>query len=193
MNFDIYAHLLQARANLKALEKGRKIHSLIIRNGIFPNAFLGTRHANMYAKCEILADAHLSFDVMPKINVFSSNTMIGVCANDGHYEEAIEIYQHMLDLGFKPDHFTFPSVLKACASLEALIQGNEIHCHIENLVLSLMFLLGMGWLICMQSVGVLRMHAKCLIECVEGIFFLECHDFWLHAEWCRAVFIERGG
>ena len=97
--------------------------------------------------------------------------MIRVCAKDGRYEEAIEIYQHMLDLGFKPDHFTFPSVLKACASLEALIQGNEIHCHIENLVLSLMFLLGMGWLICMQSVGVLRMHAKCLIECVEGILF----------------------
>ena len=72
---------------------------------------------------------------------------------------------------FKPDHFMFPSVLKACASLEALIQGNEIHCHIENLVLSLMFLLGMGWLICMQSVGVLRIHAKCLIECVAGILF----------------------
>ena len=96
---DIYAHLLQACANLKSLEKGRQIHSLIIRNGIFPNAFLGTRSGNMYAKCESLADARLSFDVMPERNLFSWNTMIGLCSKDGRYEEAIEIY------GFNPDNF----------------------------------------------------------------------------------------
>ena len=63
VEFDIYAHLLQACANLKAMEKGRQIQSLIIRNGIFPNDFLGTRHANMYAKCESLADARLSLEM----------------------------------------------------------------------------------------------------------------------------------
>jgi pentatricopeptide repeat protein len=153
---DIYAHLLQACANLKSLGVGRQIHSLIVKSGIYPNAFLGTRLVNMYAKCGSLADARLAFDVMPERNVFSWNTIIGVCARDGRYEAAIELYYQMLDLGFEPDNFTFPSVLKACAGLAALEQGKEIHDHIKKCGFESDVFVGNG---------LVDMYAKC--GCIE--------------------------
>ncbi|CAD5180858.1 unnamed protein product [Musa acuminata subsp. malaccensis] len=44
--------------------------------------------------------------------------------------EAIYFFRQMLQRNVSPDKFTFPFILKACASAVALREGEQIHCHI---------------------------------------------------------------
>ncbi|XP_057818358.1 putative pentatricopeptide repeat-containing protein At3g13770, mitochondrial [Cryptomeria japonica] len=129
---NIYAHLLHACADMRALAEGRQIHAQMVVSGIKVNAFLGTKLLNMYAQCRRLVEAKLYFDIMPRRNVYSWNTIIGVYARDGFYEKAIELYNQMQVSGVQPDVFIFPSVLKACAGLGDLEQGRKIHSYIDG-------------------------------------------------------------
>ncbi|KAK6161709.1 hypothetical protein DH2020_005090 [Rehmannia glutinosa] len=43
------------------------------------------------------------------------------------FEEAIFVYKQMCQKKIKPDHFTYPSVLKACAEQSNLDFGREVH------------------------------------------------------------------
>eukprot|EP01018_Ginkgo_biloba_P005616 Gb_23023 [translate_table: standard] len=67
------------------------------------------------------------FQNMPEQNVVSWNAMVAGYAQSGHSEEALEFFRQMRQAGVKPDLKTFASVLPACADLEDLKQGKEIH------------------------------------------------------------------
>eukprot|EP01018_Ginkgo_biloba_P040732 Gb_28666 [translate_table: standard] len=67
------------------------------------------------------------FQIMPERNVVSWNAMIAGCAQNGHGEKALKIFQQMRLAGVKPNSKTLASVLPACADLEALELGMEVH------------------------------------------------------------------
>jgi len=48
-------------------------------------------------------------------------------------EEALKLYYQMQEAGIQPDNYTFPFVLKACASMSALQEGREIHRQIVEI------------------------------------------------------------
>eukprot|EP01018_Ginkgo_biloba_P019070 Gb_40766 [translate_table: standard] len=126
----IYVSLLQACANLKALAEGKQLHGHILINGINQNVFSETTLVSMYAKCGNVADARFVFDKMQTKNVFSWNAMIGGYAMQRLCFQALKLYYQMQRASVQPDSFTFPCVLKACASLASLQQGMEIHVYI---------------------------------------------------------------
>ena len=84
----------------------------------------------MYAKCGSIRDARLVFDEMGKRNVISWNAMIVGYAQNGHCEEAFEVFRQMQRVGMKPDQITYMSILNACACPVALERGREVHAHI---------------------------------------------------------------
>ncbi|GAU12276.1 hypothetical protein TSUD_141840 [Trifolium subterraneum] len=92
------------------------------------------------------------FDQIPKPSVVLWNMMIRAYAWAGPFQQSIHLYLHMLHLGVTPTKFTFPFVLKACSSLQALQLGRLIHNHAHLLGLSMDVYV---------STALLDMYAKC--------------------------------
>eukprot|EP01018_Ginkgo_biloba_P019324 Gb_30146 [translate_table: standard] len=126
-NSNIYACLLHGCSDAKQMEMGKSIHASIIKTGVERDIFLGNNLATMYAKCGSIKDARRLFDQMPERNVISWTVMIAAYAQNGHGEKALKLFYHMQHAGVKPNNFTFSSAIRACATLEALEQGIEIH------------------------------------------------------------------
>ncbi|XP_028059679.1 putative pentatricopeptide repeat-containing protein At3g11460, mitochondrial [Camellia sinensis] len=70
------------------------------------------------------------FDLIPERDLFLWNTMIRGYADLGPCQEAIVLYRDMHRIGLLPDSYTFPSVVRSCAILSALMEGREAHCNI---------------------------------------------------------------
>ncbi|XP_057838735.2 pentatricopeptide repeat-containing protein At3g12770 [Cryptomeria japonica] len=67
------------------------------------------------------------FDDMKERDGFSWNVIIAVYQKKGHFFDALALFQQMKRSDVQPDHFTFSSVLPACAKTGALEQGIDIH------------------------------------------------------------------
>ncbi|XP_066372498.1 pentatricopeptide repeat-containing protein At1g62260, mitochondrial-like [Miscanthus floridulus] len=72
------------------------------------------------------------FDRMPERSTITWNTMISGYELNEDYDGTIKLFQRMLEVGERPDHHTFSSVLAACASLAMLCLGAQLHQLIEK-------------------------------------------------------------
>eukprot|EP01018_Ginkgo_biloba_P000473 Gb_25129 [translate_table: standard] len=128
------ASVLCACANLEALDQGKQVHAEIIKIGIESDVYLGSVLVDMYGKCakgDSMGDARKLFDRMRQRNVVTWTAIIaGYSENSVQCEEAIKLFDKMERAGIKPNHFTFASVLKACASLGDLEHGKQIYTQI---------------------------------------------------------------
>jgi pentatricopeptide repeat protein len=124
-----YASLLQGCGNIKSVNQ---VHTHILMTGLHQDVFLGTKLVSMYTTHGSVESARLVFDKIYKRNVFLWNAIIRCYARNGPSQEALVLYNQMLSAGngIQPDKFTYPFVLKACARLSALEQGQEVHQHI---------------------------------------------------------------
>eukprot|EP01018_Ginkgo_biloba_P007726 Gb_41233 [translate_table: standard] len=128
-----YVCLLQVCIQKKALSEGKLVHLHMNHRGFVPDRFLRNTLVNMYAKSGSLVDAFRVFDEMPERDVRSWTVMIAAYSQHGFAEDALELFHQMQREGIHPNQFTFASVLPACANLEALEQGMEIHKNIIRL------------------------------------------------------------
>eukprot|EP01018_Ginkgo_biloba_P007209 Gb_35258 [translate_table: standard] len=162
LDYTIYADLLQVCAKIGSLQKGRKTHAHIVETGFAQNMYLGNNLINMYGKCRSLECARLVFDKMSKRNIVSWNTMIAGYAQNGFGEEALELFRQMQLKGEKPNHLTFASVVKACASIAALEQGKNVHDQIMETVFETNVVVG---------TALVDMYAKCgSLESAREVF-----------------------
>lgn len=67
------------------------------------------------------------FEIMPKRDVVSWNTVIAGNAQNGMYEEALMMVRDMGNANLKPDSFTLSSVLPIFAEYMDVARGKEIH------------------------------------------------------------------
>ncbi|KAH9297551.1 hypothetical protein KI387_029233, partial [Taxus chinensis] len=74
-----------------------------------------------------MVDARKLFDEMIERDCFSWNVMIAAYRRHGRPNEALTLFHQMQRTGFQPDQFTFSSILPACAKIQALEQGMNIH------------------------------------------------------------------
>ncbi|XP_008446823.2 pentatricopeptide repeat-containing protein At2g22070 isoform X1 [Cucumis melo] len=71
------------------------------------------------------------FEKMPDRDIVSWNSMISGYSQQGNNLEALVIFSKMLnEPSLKPDNFTLASILSACANLEKLNIGKQIHAYI---------------------------------------------------------------
>ncbi|XP_020551766.1 putative pentatricopeptide repeat-containing protein At3g18840 [Sesamum indicum] len=61
------------------------------------------------------------------IDEVSLNTMISGYVQNGFEEEAVQLFKHMAEEGFRWNEHTFGSLLTACAALRSLKLGKEVH------------------------------------------------------------------
>lgn len=128
-----FVTVLSACTNPGALMDGKMIRNCIPDINIKSDIVLSNALITMYQKCGSFEEAEQLFQSMPRKDVISCTAMITAFAEQGRGYEALFLYEKMDRIGVKPDRFTFSSVLDACASIAALLEGRLLyHTVIEN-------------------------------------------------------------
>lgn len=106
--------VLSVCGSLAILELGKELHGFAIKRGAVSDLSVGNALVTMYAKCGNIAQAREVFNKLGKMDVVSWNSMIAGYAQHGYGKEALELSEHMKQLGIEPDGITLVSVLTAC-------------------------------------------------------------------------------
>ncbi|KAL5983019.1 hypothetical protein ACLOJK_017099 [Asimina triloba] len=163
------ASLFILSSKTKSLPLGQQIHAQIVKLGISTHVSSLNTLISVYSKCGALAHAVRLFDDMPAKNLVSWTSIISGAVQDRKFEMGLELFLEMMGYGFQPNEFTFASVLKACANLEAVEFGLSTHC--LSLKLGIDMNLFVGSLL-------IHMYAKCRdVGSAENVFrFLNDRD-----------------
>ncbi|KAI3891341.1 hypothetical protein MKX03_031437 [Papaver bracteatum] len=134
------SNVISASAELGSVQLGQQLHSRAIRVGLVMDVCVGCSLVDMYAKCSkngFMDDSRKVFDRMGYHNVMSWTAVItGYVLSGGNDFEAIKLFCHMIQGQVKPNHFTFSSVLKACANLADLHTGKQVYSQVVKLGLA---------------------------------------------------------
>ncbi|KAI5058728.1 hypothetical protein GOP47_0026898 [Adiantum capillus-veneris] len=125
--------MLKACAFIGDAELGREIHTEVERQGLLQKDILvGSTLVDMYAKCGAIVRAQEVFEELSIRNEITWNALIVGLAAHGHGEQALRYLGQMVYEGFSPDSVTFVGSLIACASIEAIDKGQELHVEVER-------------------------------------------------------------
>ncbi|XP_058083708.1 pentatricopeptide repeat-containing protein At1g08070, chloroplastic-like [Magnolia sinica] len=106
-----------------------QIHAQMIRNHLFQDPFATSKILEFCAVSDYgnLHYARKLFDIIPHPNTFTWNTIIRGYANSPFPRPSIHLFCQMLASGAAPNSYTYPFVVKACAHLSALEEGEQVH------------------------------------------------------------------
>ncbi|KAL6135453.1 hypothetical protein ACLB2K_067681 [Fragaria x ananassa] len=124
--------VVSACTKLGELALGKQLHSWAVRSRLALDHCVGCCLVDMYAKCGgdgSMSDSRKVFDQMQEHSVMSWTAVItGYVQSGGGDEEAVELFVKMiLGAHVSPNHFTFASILKACANLSDRRKGGQVH------------------------------------------------------------------
>lgn len=123
---------LKACGIIRAIDKGRAIHSDLTRKGLEKDSAIGSTLVDMYAKCELLSEAEKVFEKLPVRNVIAWTALIAGYTDHGHGKEALNCFKQMRQEGVYPDAVTYICSLKACSLVKASQNGRAIHAEISR-------------------------------------------------------------
>ncbi|CAL9161218.1 unnamed protein product [Musa hybrid cultivar] len=108
--------VLSSCAYLGARSIGRKIENYISQKPSFDsNTHLKNALISLHVRCGDLARARKIFDEMPQRTIVSWTAMIAGYGMHGHGEEALRLFDKMIEVGIRPDGIAMVSVLSACS------------------------------------------------------------------------------
>ncbi|KAK9147281.1 hypothetical protein Scep_006038 [Stephania cephalantha] len=127
--------VISGSAELGCYQLGQQLNCQVIKSGLALDVCVGCSLVDMYAKCAAdgsMVQAKRVFDRMPDRNVMSWTAIIAGYVQRGGFDlEAIKLFCEMMVEGrVSPNHFTYSSVLKACASLSNDVIGEQIHSNV---------------------------------------------------------------
>lgn len=122
-----YGSVLKACAALMSLDFGMLIHGRIIRSGLSSDSFVGSALIDMYCKCGMLEEAQALHGRVESQSMVSWNAIISGFSSQKRSEEAQKFFSQMLEMGLKPDNFTYATILDTCANLAMTGFGKQIH------------------------------------------------------------------
>ncbi|KAM7522735.1 hypothetical protein LguiA_012637 [Lonicera macranthoides] len=122
-----FTFVLPACAGLKSVDSGRRVHDDVVSRGYESNVFVGTALVDMYVKCGELRLGRQVFDGMLERGTASYNAMIAGYVLNDECDNALSLFNQMLESEIPTDAMTMVSVLQACTSLGALQQGRWVH------------------------------------------------------------------
>ncbi|GKC76361.1 pentatricopeptide repeat-containing protein, partial [Tanacetum coccineum] len=119
------ATVISACAHIGALDVGKKIH-LFIKEHLFNiDFYIGSALIDMYAKCGNLDQSLLVFYKLDEKNLYCWNSVIDGLAMHGYANEALKMFNEMVEMNIKPNGVTFISVLSACTHAGMVKEGRE--------------------------------------------------------------------
>ncbi|CAN4078229.1 unnamed protein product [Withania somnifera] len=122
-----YPSILRTCTSVGALYLGEQIHSQVLKTGFWKNAYVCSVLIDMYAKHEKFDAAEKIFWRLNEEDVVSWTSMIAGYAQHGFFVEALNLFRKMQDHDIRSDNIGFASAISACAGIQALDQGRQIH------------------------------------------------------------------
>ncbi|KAK3007361.1 hypothetical protein RJ639_016037 [Escallonia herrerae] len=122
-----YSTTLKACSSLPSLASGKQIHCRIIKAKLETNLYVASSLIELYAKCGNLEGAERVFNLMPKPDAVSWNSMIKAYAQYGYPMNATFLFNKMVGGGERPSSSTFLAVLSACSHSSLVQQGRQLY------------------------------------------------------------------
>ena len=119
--------VIKACSVMSMLNVGVLIHGRALVSGFSSNMFVQNSLLAMYMNCGKVGLARQVFNVMLKRSVVSWNTMISGWFQNGRPEEALAVFNSMMDARVEPDSATIVSALPSCGHLKELELGIKVH------------------------------------------------------------------
>lgn len=127
MNAITFASSIKGCAATGIPERGRVLHTKIVKEGFELDQVVGNALVDMYAKFGLLLEAQEAFERLPARNFISWNILIAGYCEQGFDEQALLLLQKMYLEGGCVDTTSFTSSLKACGNLKAMNEGCLLH------------------------------------------------------------------
>ncbi|KAI4298277.1 hypothetical protein L6164_031855 [Bauhinia variegata] len=122
-----YPSILRTCTSVGALDLGEQIHTQIVKTGFQFNVYVSSVLIDMYAKLGKLDTALEILRRLKKDDLVSWTAMIAGYAQHGMFTEALTLFEEMQDRAIQSDNIGFSSAISACAGIQALDQGRQIH------------------------------------------------------------------
>ncbi|KAF1874730.1 hypothetical protein Lal_00007344 [Lupinus albus] len=122
----VLSAVLSACADLAMLRQGEIIHCYVVKLGYDIEMSVSGSLIDMYAKNGTLEVAYLVFSQAPDPDLMCWNSMLGGYSRHGMAEEALKLFQEILEKGLVPNEVTFLSLLSACTHSRLVEQGKFI-------------------------------------------------------------------
>lgn len=93
-----FSSVVHACANLMCLQKGRQLHSLVVKCGVVQRSFVGNVVIDMYVKCGSMVDAQRVFDTMGEEglrDILSWTSIVSGYAKYNCMEDAQQLFDKM--------------------------------------------------------------------------------------------------
>lgn len=129
-NASVLSHAVSSCASVRTLGYGVQLHCLAMTTGFIINVYVGSSLISLYHRCGELGSAYRVFEEMPVRNVVSWTAIIVGFAQEWQVDVCLELYREMRNSTWKPNDFTFTSLLSACTGSGALGHGRSAHCQI---------------------------------------------------------------
>ncbi|KAB1223426.1 hypothetical protein CJ030_MR2G012423 [Morella rubra] len=122
----LIASVLAAANQLANVRPGCEIHGYVLRHGFESDVMVCSSLIDMYSKCGFVGLGIRVFQIMPKRNIVSYNSVISGLGLHGLASEAFKIFDEILEKGLVPDKSTFSALLCACCHGGLVQDGQEI-------------------------------------------------------------------
>jgi len=133
----------------KSSDAGKWVHSLVLEAGLESDLHISNALVSMFVRCGDMLSAEKLFNMMPKHDLVSWNTIITGFVQHGQSPVAFDYFKRM---DIKPNKITFIGILNACASPDALREGRRLHALITEAQCDTDVLVG---------TGLMSMYTKC--------------------------------
>ncbi|XP_039123929.1 pentatricopeptide repeat-containing protein At4g39530 [Dioscorea cayenensis subsp. rotundata] len=123
----ILASVLRACVQSSSIGRGSQVHGLTVKMGFSTDVFVGTSLINFYSRVACLEDAVFVFDDLPFRNSVTYTAIITGYSLIGRSDKSLHLFNRMREEGVMPDRFVLSSVISACADVQFLEGGKQIH------------------------------------------------------------------
>ncbi|XP_076916256.1 pentatricopeptide repeat-containing protein DOT4, chloroplastic-like [Bidens hawaiensis] len=130
ININTYCDILQLCAESKSLIHGKKIHNLMVSNGVEIDSVVGSKLVFMYVTCGDVTQGRIILDNYVIKNVFVWNFMMNGYMKVKEYEESVCLFKMMVETGVEPDSYTFSCLFKCVGAIGDGGLGEMVHGYV---------------------------------------------------------------
>ncbi|KAK3229222.1 hypothetical protein Dsin_001103 [Dipteronia sinensis] len=124
------ASLVSAVTDIGDLHYSESIHACICKYGFESDGVVGNALVTMYMQNGYLLDGARIFETMIDQDLVSWNAFLSGFQDHVTNDIGPKIFYQMLLKGFKPNAYTFDSILRSCSSLSDVAFGKQVHANI---------------------------------------------------------------
>jgi len=124
--------VLPAFAQVADIHAGYWIHRYIVKTGMELDSAVGTGLITLYSNCGYVSRARAIFDKISVRSVVVWSAIIRCYGTYGLVQEALTLFQQMVEVGFFPDDIVFLCLLSACSHAGLVEQGWQLFHSMET-------------------------------------------------------------